>query len=370
MKNVKNLCLLFILSIFIFPLYLKAEIIEIDRPPLLTSIVFNEGVVSTDDYWSFSAELENINPYEVNYCYISVHANMSVPSYMRTLQIKLYYNYNSKKYEGTFVHPWSSNVEGSYRFSALYVVTKEGKHVLAEDNIFNEKFIIINNNCAAGEHEVYTDSWEDDASIENCSHNYNQIRKCRVCGQIADRRIVSSALTDWIFIKEPSTKSTGIKIKKCQRCGKIIIQEIIPKLAKGDIFIKSSSTYRIIGNNTIEYVGTSKKNVVIPNTITQGNVKYKVTSIASNAFKNNITIKKVIIGKNIKRIGKKAFFGCKNLKKITIKTTKLKIKTVGAKAFTKAGSKHYNKLVVKTTNGDSKKYRSILKGLNKKVRIS
>ena len=33
------------------------------------------------------------------------------------------------------------------------------------------------------------------------------------------------------------------------------------------------------------------------------------------------------------KIGKQAFSGCKKLKKLTFKTTKLKTKTVGAKAF-------------------------------------
>ena len=52
-------------------------------------------------------------------------------------------------------------------------------------------------------------------------------------------------------------------------------------------------------------------------------------------LKNNGSIKitKVTIGKNIKTIGKKAFYGCKKLKSITLKTTKLTAKNVGSKAW-------------------------------------
>ena len=111
----------------------------------------------------------------------------------------------------------------------------------------------------------------------------------------------------------------------------------------------TGETCRIIQpGQTVEYLtAPNKKTVTVPDTIVINGVRHKVTSIANNAFKNNKKLKSVVIGKNITKIGKKAFFGCQNLKKITIKTTKLKAKTVGAKAFTKAGSKNYNKLTVK-----------------------
>ena len=58
----------------------------------------------------------------------------------------------------------------------------------------------------------------------------------------------------------------------------------------------------------------------------------------------------------MKTIGKQAFYGCKNLKSITIKSTNLTAKSVGAKAFTKAGSKNYKKLVVKVPKNKKKVY--------------
>lgn len=60
---------------------------------------------------------------------------------------------------------------------------------------------------------------------------------------------------------------------------------------------------------------------------------YKVTSIGKKAFAGNKTLKKVVIGKNIRSIKSKAFYNCKKLKNIKIKTTKLTKKSVGTKAF-------------------------------------
>ena len=74
--------------------------------------------------------------------------------------------------------------------------------------------------------------------------------------------------------------------------------------------------------------GTS---LTIPSTVKIGKVKYKVTKIADRAFKGNKKLKKIVIGKYIKTIGKEAFSGCTKLKSITVKSKVLK--KVGKNAF-------------------------------------
>lgn len=44
-------------------------------------------------------------------------------------------------------------------------------------------------------------------------------------------------------------------------------------------------------------------------------------------------MQKITIGVNISKIGKNAFYGCKKLKQVVIKTKKLSSGKVGAKAF-------------------------------------
>ena len=137
----------------------------------------------------------------------------------------------------------------------------------------------------------------------------------------------------------------------------------------------TGDTYKVVSlGRTVEYRGSAnqnKKAVNVPDTVVVDGVRYQVASIANNAFKNNKKLTSVVIGKNVTKIGKKAFFGCQKLKKITIKTTKLKTKTVGAKAFTKAGSKNYSKLTVKVPKKCKKTYPKILrkKGLSGRAKI-
>lgn len=111
----------------------------------------------------------------------------------------------------------------------------------------------------------------------------------------------------------------------------------------------------------------TKGTVKIPGSVTVNQVTYKVTAIAANAFKNQKKIKKVVIPSSVNRIGKKAFYGCKNLKNITIKTIKLTKKKVGSKAF----SGIHAKAVIKVPKKKQSAYKKILKarGVTKKEKV-
>lgn len=93
------------------------------------------------------------------------------------------------------------------------------------------------------------------------------------------------------------------------------------------------TSYKVMKNNTVEFTKMSAVSgtVTIPATVKINGKTYKVTSVAAKAFKNNKKVRKVVIGKNITKIGAEAFRGCKNLKNITIKSTKLK--SVGKNAI-------------------------------------
>ena len=114
-------------------------------------------------------------------------------------------------------------------------------------------------------------------------------------------------------------------------------------------------------------VKTKTRTVTIPATKKVKGKKKKVTSVAAKAYANDKTITKLVIGKNVKKIGKRAFYGCSNIKTIIIKTEKLKESSIGADAF-----KGINRnAVVKVPKKLVKKYKKILqkKGLNKKIKV-
>ena len=118
-----------------------------------------------------------------------------------------------------------------------------------------------------------------------------------------------------------------------------------PAAAAGNtVTIGSDSVYAILsdGNRTVEYVGSAKKTcttVYIPATIKVGGKDYKVVSIKAGALKGNKDLIKVTIGKNVKTIGKKAFYGCKDLKRIIIESKGLTSKSVAKDAFKQISSK-------------------------------
>lgn len=144
--------------------------------------------------------------------------------------------------------------------------------------------------------------------------------------------------------------------------------------AKGTTLKDSKgATYKVTGakvkNPTVTYVKPKKnvKKVSIPATITVKGVKYQVTAVSKDAFKNNKKVTQVTIDKNVNNIGKNAFYGCKNLKKITIKTTKLTKKTVGKNAFKGI----HKKATIKVPKKKLDAYKKILKnaGISKSVKV-
>lgn len=144
--------------------------------------------------------------------------------------------------------------------------------------------------------------------------------------------------------------------------------------AKGKTLKDSKgATYKVTGvkvkNPTVTYVKPKKnvKKVSIPATITVKGIKYQVTAVSKDAFKNNKKVTQVTIDKNVKNIGKNAFYGCKNLKKVIIKTTKLTKKTVGKNAFKGI----HKKATIKVPKKKLDAYKKILKnaGISKSVKV-
>ena len=135
---------------------------------------------------------------------------------------------------------------------------------------------------------------------------------------------------------------------------------------------KTGSIYKVTSSSsssrTVAFVGNKvKASVTIPTSIKIKGATYKVTEISASAFKNNRKLKKVVIGQNIVKIGKNAFYGCKNLTSITIKSSRLTLKNIGKNAFKNTSQK----ATVKVPKKQKALYNQILKkrGLNKKAKV-
>ena len=73
--------------------------------------------------------------------------------------------------------------------------------------------------------------------------------------------------------------------------------------------------------------------MTIPAVIKVNGVTYKVISIGAKAFNGSKKLTKVTVGANIKKISNNAFFKCRSLKTVTIKSVLLTKKTANKKAF-------------------------------------
>lgn len=124
-----------------------------------------------------------------------------------------------------------------------------------------------------------------------------------------------------------------------------------------------AASYKVtdVKKKTVTYskTKTTSKKAVVPDTITVNGTKLKVTAVGASAFAGNKKIKTVTLGKNITKIGSKAFYKAKNLSKITVNGNT--IKSIGKNAF--SGVKKNCKITVQAK--DKKQYNKIVKLIKK-----
>jgi hypothetical protein len=127
---------------------------------------------------------------------------------------------------------------------------------------------------------------------------------------------------------------------------------------------KSNAVYKVTSvaekTGTLEYVESLNKKrtrVTIPEKIVTARGTYTITSIAAKAFKNNKKIKAIVISGNVSKVGMQAFYGCKNLKTVVIKSKKLTKKSVGSKAFSNINAN----ATIKVPKSKKKEYKTLLK---------
>ena len=145
--------------------------------------------------------------------------------------------------------------------------------------------------------------------------------------------------------------------------------KLMPKPAKkGTILTVSSKKVKVKVTSSskknptvavMKIVNKKTKKLTIPSTVKVGGVTYKVTAVASQAFKGNKNLTNVTIGRGITKIGNEAFSGCKNLKKITV--TAGKLKTISKNAF-----KGIDKKATITLKGTKKAKTALKKQLKNK----
>ena len=194
---------------------------------------------------------------------------------------------------------------------------------------------------------------------------------CKDCGELLKTGKETDALGHTWGKGKVTRKSTytaaGQITYTCSRCGekRVITTKKLFYPKAGTKYTVAGCQYKVIkAGAEVSLVGTNKnaKSVTIPAVIKVKGVTYKVTSIGTKAFNGSKKLTKVTVGANIKKISNNAFFKCKSLKMVTIKSVLLTKKTANKKAF-KGISR---KMVIKVPKKVKKAYVKIFKGLKVK----
>ena len=194
---------------------------------------------------------------------------------------------------------------------------------------------------------------------------------CKDCGELLKTGKETDALGHTWGKGKVTRKSTytaaGQITYTCSRCGekRVITTKKLFYPKAGTKYTVAGCQYKVIkAGAEVSLVGTNKnaKSVTIPAVIKVKGVTYKVTSIGAKAFNGSKKLTKVTIGTNIKKISNNAFFKCKSLKIVTIKSVLLTKKTANKKAFKGVNKK----MVIKVPKKVKKAYVKIFKGLKVK----
>ncbi len=164
--------------------------------------------------------------------------------------------------------------------------------------------------------------------------------------------------------KAPQTETKAPETEKPDVPKKVPAKGSVHKSADGKLAFKVTKSDAKNGTVTVsKLLKKTVKTVTIPATVTIDGYTFKVTAVANNVFKNASRLKSVVIGANVKSIGKSSFYKCKKLATITFKG--IKAPGVGKNAF-KSGK---SKVTVKVPNKMKKSQLNKLKKALKKAGV-
>lgn len=361
--------------------------------PEIAGIVFehNNEVFKTGDTFFVKLKINNVDSKVYNKCQVEF-CNSSIPNEYFYFYVYCVYDDASGFYIGQSVPlDKEKNAEVKYRPGRVFLNSDEqGLKFVGSFSSSSGISFTYSDNCFSGLHIGGTATCKRRAICNVCGSSYGSLatnhnevsdeavsatctktgltegKHCSVCNKVLVAQEIVKANGHTIVIDkavEATETSTGLtEGSHCSVCNSVLIaQKIIPMLEKKpttthqggvtnlgnpaeDKVVKTEAvkvskvsytvTTTASGVMAAEYKAPAKKtetSVIIPDTIKVNGKTVKVTSIATNAFKKNTKLKKVVIGKNVQKIGENAFYGCTRLATVTFKSPALTM--IDAKAF-------------------------------------
>jgi uncharacterized protein YjdB len=210
--------------------------------------------------------------------------------------------------------------------------------------------------------DIETEVYPEDASNKSLSYTSSNPKVATVSANGRVTAVSAGTTTITCKAKDGSNKYVQfqVTVENILRTGtQAIIGDIVYEVTSGSL----NGTCEV---SVLKVSKKSKKSYTIPNTVKINGFKCKVTGISANAFSGCTKATKITVGKNVKKIGSKAFYNCKKLKTLTINSSK--IKSVGSNAF----KKMYGKAKIKVPSSKVKYYKKLFakKGQKSTVKIT
>lgn len=260
--------------------------------------------------------------------------------------VNIIFNEMSKRFEMYTSEPGDATITA---------VTKDGLEASCLIHVISYDGEIPSGDFSLSHNEITIENGGYDRVCPKFS--YNKIPYLDYIFDISDNSIAEVNGAGYIHAKKAGTAYIGVKCNRTDNI-KFCKVTVTEKEAK---FTSKGLIYKIIKTDTSnEIVCTGLKDkdcksIKIPGTVIYKNSKYKVTAIEDGAFKGCKKLKKAVIGKNITKIGKKAFYNCKSLKLLDIKSVKLK------KAGKNATGKVPTDFKIKAPSGKYNEYLKLFK---------
>lgn len=199
--------------------------------------------------------------------------------------------------------------------------------------------------------------WTSDHAAAAVSENGMVSAKAEGMATITAEAQDGSDVAGTIMIKIVKKNSETPADKKLPAVGKVYKTSAL----EYKVTASSETSKKVIVQKSLK---KKTKKIVIPAAVKIDGYDYKVTEIKAKVFRNHAKATQAVIGANVEKIGKEAFFGCKKLKKVVV-SSKV-IKSIGKKAFAnidkkakitvpKAKKKAYKKLFQKAKTAKSVK---------------
>lgn len=234
MKRIKALLVAMLCVIMAFgaaSVPASAEIIEVEKPAepkriTITDIGFDKPAYHTNEDIAFHVKIDGLSNKDIdNIGYLIGRLERKT--------CKLYYN----KEKDMFVGKMTAEKEECKRtiITSIIIFSKNNEVINSSYNFEkNCKIIlVVNNNCADGNHTIYKDNWIGSPPNFSCIESWDKTISCNICHQVVYRKIIPALgheVSDWVIKKRATFSQNGLKEKVCKICGVVLQSQTIPKL--------------------------------------------------------------------------------------------------------------------------------------------